>query len=101
MNADHAEAVSLYATRLLGMPEGEWRMTGVDPDGIDLRAGALRARLDFAERGDEPGGAPRMSSPTCRSRRGLLPDRHERADVAGRVGQPHEGEARHADAAPH
>jgi putative heme iron utilization protein len=49
MNNDHAEALSLYATRLLGMPEGEWRMTGVDPAGVDLRAGAMRARLDFPE----------------------------------------------------
>ena len=49
MNADHAEAVRLYAVRLLGAPDGDWRMTGADPDGIDLRAGAMRARLAFAE----------------------------------------------------
>ena len=50
MNEDHAEALSLYATRLLEVPDGEWRMTGADPDGIDLRAGTLRARLDFPKR---------------------------------------------------
>jgi len=50
MNEDHAEALGLYATRLLGVPDGEWRMTGADPDGIDLRAGTLRARLDFPKR---------------------------------------------------
>jgi putative heme iron utilization protein len=50
MNADHAETLSLLATRLLGMPAGDWRMTGADPDGVDLGAGATRARLDFAER---------------------------------------------------
>jgi putative heme iron utilization protein len=50
MNEDHAEALSLYATRLLSVPDGEWRMTGADPDGIDLRAGTLRARLDFPKR---------------------------------------------------
>ncbi len=55
MNADHAEAVSLMATRLLGMPAGDWRLTGVDPDGIDLRAGGLRARLDFAQRVTDAG----------------------------------------------
>ncbi len=49
MNADHAEALLLYATRLNGLAAGEWRMTGVDPDGIDLRAGATRTRVDFAE----------------------------------------------------
>jgi len=47
MNADHAEAVRLYATRLLGEPDADWRITGIDPDGVDLGAGPLRARLDF------------------------------------------------------
>jgi putative heme iron utilization protein len=50
MNADHGEALRLYATRLLGVPDGDWRMTGADPDGIDLRTGRLRARLDFPKR---------------------------------------------------
>jgi putative heme iron utilization protein len=50
MNADHADSVALYAIRLLGMPAGAWRMTAVDPDGADLRAGPLRARLAFPER---------------------------------------------------
>lgn len=47
MNDDHGEAPSLYATKLLGMPAGDWRTTGADPDGLDLRAGAMRARLEF------------------------------------------------------
>ena len=50
MNEDHAEALSLYATRLLAMPAGDWTATGVDPDGLDLSAGALRARLAFPEK---------------------------------------------------
>jgi putative heme iron utilization protein len=50
MNADHADAIGLYATKLLGMPEGDWRATGCDPDGMDLRAGALRARLAFPQK---------------------------------------------------
>ncbi|WP_300295512.1 DUF2470 domain-containing protein [Ferrovibrio sp.] len=36
MNTDHAEAVQLYATKLLGRTEGTWRMCGVDPEGADL-----------------------------------------------------------------
>ncbi len=48
MNADHAEALDLYARRLLGREGDGWRMTGVDPDGIDLRRGDEAARLDFA-----------------------------------------------------
>ncbi len=47
MNADHAEAVRLYATRLLGEPDADWRITGIDPEGVDIGAGRLRARLHF------------------------------------------------------
>jgi heme oxygenase (biliverdin-IX-beta and delta-forming) len=47
MNADHADAARLYATRLLGEPDADWRITGIDPEGVDLGAGPLRARLDF------------------------------------------------------
>jgi putative heme iron utilization protein len=50
MNEDHADALALYATRLLGMADGDWRVTGADPEGIDLSAGALRARLAFTEK---------------------------------------------------
>jgi hypothetical protein len=47
MNADHAQALRLYATRLLGLADGDWRMTGVDAEGIDLRRGGEVARLSF------------------------------------------------------
>ena len=47
MNEDHADAVQLYATNLLGLGAGDWKMTGVDPEGIDLRDGGRIARLDF------------------------------------------------------
>lgn len=50
MNADHPDAVRLYATRLLGEPDGPWQVTGVDPDGIDLALGDRTARMPFAER---------------------------------------------------
>lgn len=49
MNADHGEAVDLYARRLLGRREKGWTLAGLDPDGIDLRRGARYARLDFPE----------------------------------------------------
>ena len=54
MNEDHAEAVRLYATRLLGAEDGKWRLTGVDPDGLDLALGDLTLRLPFAERVTDP-----------------------------------------------
>jgi heme iron utilization protein len=50
MNADHREAVNLYATQLLGAAAADWRCTGCDPDGLDLQAGAMTLRLDFPER---------------------------------------------------
>jgi heme iron utilization protein len=50
MNADHAESVRLYATRLLGEPDGAWAVTGIDPDGIDLAHGDHIARLPFPAR---------------------------------------------------
>jgi len=50
MNTDHAEAVRLYATKLLGADDGPWRLTGLDPDGFDLACGDATLRLGFAER---------------------------------------------------
>ncbi len=50
MNADHAEAVRLYATKLLGAEDGPWRLTGLDPDGLDLACADRTLRLGFAER---------------------------------------------------
>lgn len=49
MNQDHADAVALFAERLLHKPGAGWRMTGIDPEGADLRSGTDAARLDFAE----------------------------------------------------
>ena len=50
MNADHAEATKLYATKLLGEDDGPWRVSGIDPDGADLMAGDRTARLAFPQR---------------------------------------------------
>ncbi len=50
MNADHADAILLYATKLLGEDEGPWRISGLDPDGADLTAGDRTARLAFKDR---------------------------------------------------
>jgi heme iron utilization protein len=50
MNADHREAMNLYATRLLGAASGDWSCTGCDPDGLDMQAGTMTLRLEFPER---------------------------------------------------
>jgi putative heme iron utilization protein len=53
MNADHADTIALFAERLLGISapgagDRAWRMTGIDPEGCDLRRGPEVARIDFA-----------------------------------------------------
>lgn len=47
MNADHADAVALYAERLAKARPGAWRITGIDPDGLDLALGDHCARVAF------------------------------------------------------
>jgi len=50
MSADHADALELYATKLLGAGPGPWRMTGIDPEGCDLVLGSRGLRLTFETR---------------------------------------------------
>jgi heme iron utilization protein len=50
MNEDHADAVRLYATRLLGASDGDWRCAGFDPEGMELQNGRLALRLPFPQR---------------------------------------------------
>lgn len=45
MNDDHADAIDLYASKLLALAGTGWRMTGIDSEGIDLRLGGAIARL--------------------------------------------------------
>jgi heme iron utilization protein len=60
MNNDHAEAIELYARHLLGRQTPGWQMTGIDPEGLDLRCGGETARLDF--------GTPVLSPAAARRR---------------------------------
>ncbi len=55
MNGDHADAVRLYATKLLGAPDGEWRCVGCDPEGLELQRGRTALRLPFPQRVRAPG----------------------------------------------
>lgn len=54
MNEDHPDAVQLYAAKLLGLAGRGWVLTGIDPEGCDLRNGGAIARLAF----DAPIGSP-------------------------------------------
>jgi heme iron utilization protein len=47
MNADHADALALYAEKLAGAGPGAWRASGIDPEGLDLVAGDAAARVMF------------------------------------------------------
>jgi hypothetical protein len=56
MNADHADALALYAAGSgaeAGLP---WRLTGLDPEGMDLMAGDRTARVTYPERVADMGG---------------------------------------------
>ncbi|MPY70295.1 MAG: DUF2470 domain-containing protein [Alphaproteobacteria bacterium] len=57
MNADHADAVALFARHLLGRGGEGWRMTGIDAEGCDFRLGGAVARLAFSARVDGPAAA--------------------------------------------
>jgi putative heme iron utilization protein len=50
MNDDHADAIELYATRLLDAPGGAWRIIGIDPEGCDLMCEDTVRRLEFPHR---------------------------------------------------
>ena len=55
MNDDHADACRLYATRLLGAPDGDWRCVGCDPEGLELQLDRTALRLPFPQRVRSPG----------------------------------------------
>ena len=47
MNADHGDALDAYARHLLGLAGEGWRMSGIDPEGVDMTCDGLHARLGF------------------------------------------------------
>ena len=55
MNGDHADALRLYATELLGAADGAWRCAGCDPEGLELQLGRAALRLRFPHRVNSPG----------------------------------------------
>jgi putative heme iron utilization protein len=50
MNQDHADACRLYATKLYGAPDGDWRCAGFDPEGMELQDGRTALRIPFPQR---------------------------------------------------
>jgi heme iron utilization protein len=54
MNREHADAVRLFATKLLGAPDGQWRCVGCDPEGLELQLERTALRLPFPQRVGAP-----------------------------------------------
>ena len=54
VNADHADALLAIATGLLGGTPGDWRITAVDVDGLDLAQGETILRLPFTAPARDP-----------------------------------------------
>ena len=59
MNADHADAIRLYANKLLAKRGKAWKMVGIDPDGFDLKLKNTYTRFDFE--------TPVRDADTCRA----------------------------------
>jgi heme iron utilization protein len=55
MNRDHVDTARLYATKLLGAPDGDWRCAGCDPEGLELQDGRIALRLTFPRPISGPG----------------------------------------------
>jgi len=47
LNRHHRDALARLAAALAGEPDGPWRATGIDPEGIDLGCGDQTARISF------------------------------------------------------
>ena len=73
MNEGHADAIALYAERLLGRQGDGWRMTGIDPEGLDIRREGETARLDFAAPVLTPEAARRTLARLAETARGAAP----------------------------
>ena len=73
MNEEHRDALDAYAQGLLGLAGTGWRLTGVDPEGADLRQGAGTARLTFGQPVLDPEGARAELVRLARLARSRLP----------------------------
>jgi putative heme iron utilization protein len=48
MNADHADVIDLYAGAARPDAPAGWRLTAIDPEGLDMMREGSRCRIDFA-----------------------------------------------------
>src|SRR5205814_5301999 len=55
LNSEHADTLRLYATKLLGAPDGAWQCAGCDPEGLELQLGRKALRVSFCRPVASPG----------------------------------------------
>lgn len=48
LNNERQDALALYATAVAGRPAGDWRASGLDPEGLDLACADETARIAFS-----------------------------------------------------
>jgi heme iron utilization protein len=60
LNRDHADALRLFATKLLGAADAPWRCVGCDPEGLDLQRERTGLRLPFPRRINAPDELPQV-----------------------------------------
>jgi len=72
LNADHTVALALLAKALADAPDGDWRATGIDPDGLDLACGDRTARINFPESVRDPETLRKMLEKLVDCARGAL-----------------------------
>lgn len=70
MNADHADALALYAEKLAGAKPGKWLASGIDPEGLDLVSGDLTARVAFSRTISSPAESRQVLVDLARLARG-------------------------------
>ena len=75
MNSDHADAITLCATELADGAPGDWRMTGIDPEGIDLLHRTNATRILFPKPVATPGAARETLVALVREARALQQNR--------------------------
>jgi len=69
MNADHADALQLYATMVDPDAGAGWIMCGIDPEGLDLRHNGRFLRIGFKKRVDDAAAAREILSQLARHAR--------------------------------
>ena len=71
MNADHGDALGLYAEKLAGAKPGQWRASGVDPRGLTSSAATRRCGCFSRHRSEPPRRRARSWSSCPAGPRGL------------------------------